>query len=439
VSRREPAASRSSSSSRTSGARGARPRSDGKVNVACPQCAAEYRIAEEHLDQKIECTSCHRVFFAKTVVGKRGKPQDHTKTYVIFGVVAVAIIGILIGMSSGEPPPKKAPPPVVQKSVVTRGTHPRTQQVVKWAQSITANNQFVFETHSDVAAVAAVLGIAATEKDKLLAAAGTHESTRFLRELNPESAELLDDESMTAATGKAKVYVTPKPGSDDWLKNTRGEIEVAFRMDGEQIKVTGWQVTMKPARNPKKPDPSKMAYVPNKDIARPDEVVVTDSAGTRKVNESQPAAVPHWDKATPEQQAMADKIVADILASAAPDAPGGLFNRATLSVKTIEDKKAAVPRVLNAMFEHYADVTANNMKLNLLNKALVGWTGFAVNYQVEDTGDAAKDKKDRESCVRQWFAYWWRHANGELKEFFEDKESLEMPTNDPKAPLPKAK
>jgi hypothetical protein len=183
---------------------------------------------------------------------------------------------------------------------------------------------------------------------------------------------------------------------------------------------------MAPVRNPAKPDDSKLSFTPNKDIAKPDVVEVTDSAGTRKVQESKPTPVPHWDKATPEQQVAADKIVADILASAVPDAPGGLFNRATLSVRTDEQRKAVVPRVLNAMHDCYTDTVANNMKLNLLNRAMVSFTGFAVNYQVEDSGNAAKDKAERESCVRQWFAFWWRYS-GDLSKWFDTRENLEEP------------
>ncbi len=425
-----------STSSRSSSARGARPRSDGKVNISCPQCGAEYRIPEESLDQKIECAACHRVFFAKTTAGKRGKPKDNTKAYVGFGVVAVVLIaGFVLTSQKNEVPKKPPEPPPVRREVVTRGSHPRTAQVVKWAQSIGSNNQFVFETHSDLAAVAATLGVAATDKTAMLKALGEHESLKYFRDLDATSAELVDDESMTASTGKARVYVTPKADDDTYLKNTRGEIEVSFKMEGEQIKVTEWKVGMKPNRNPKKPDPSKAAYVPNKDIAKAQEVEITDSVGTRKVMESKPGPVPHWEKATPEQQAKADQIVADILRSSEDSAPGGLFNRAILQVRSIEDRKATVPRVLNAMNDCYADVMANNQKLKLLNDALVRFIGYSVPYPVENTEDSAKDKKERESCIRQWFAYWYRYSNGELKEFFEEKESLEMPTGDPKKPM----
>lgn len=426
MTRRTPA-SRSSSTSRSP--RGARPRTDGKVDVSCPQCATQYRLPADAIDEKMECVECHRTFFPKTTIGKRVKAQDNTKTYVMMGGGALAVIVLFAVManSGGGEPAKPSKPPEVRREVVSRGNHPRTAQIVKWAQAMGTDNRLVIKTHNDLGALAARLEVPAGDENALFAAIASHDATRYLRELVADSGELESEEAMTAPSGRALVYVTPKPGTDDWKKNTRGELLVSFTMSGDQVKVTGWETKMAPVRNPAKPDDSKRTYVPNKDIARPEEVQVSDSAGTRKVAESKPTPVPHWSEATPAQQQMADKAVADILASANPESPGGLFNRATMSIRSLEDRKAVVPRVLNAMHDLYADVNANNQKLGLLDKALVGWTGYAVNYQLKDSGDPAKDKAARESCVRQWFAFWWRYSSGDLGDFFDMRENLDEP------------
>ena len=440
MSRREPSASRSSSSSRAgkgaAGGRAPKVRTDGKVDVNCPQCGTQYRIAADNLDAKIECQECHRVFFGKTAVGKRAKTQDNSKTYMIFGGVALAlIVGFLVINSNNQNQVSKPKPQVETKAdPYSPSNHPRTAQLVKWAQAIGTDNSLVLQTHSDLAAITTTLGMpAGSDANAVLTELQTNEATKYLRELVCESARLVDEASMEAPTGKGLVFVTPKPGTDDYIKNTRGEIEVAFRTEGQQIKVTGWTVTMKPNRNNKKPDPNNKALPPSKDIAKPAEAEITDSAGTRKVAESKPAAVPHWDKATPEQQAKADQIVADILRSASADAPRGLFARTLLAIDTLEAKKAAVPRVLNAMFELYADVNANNEQLTLLDRAMRDITGFSVNYESKGTNDAAKDKALRESSVRQWFAFWYRYANGELDQFIDTRENLDEPEPDPKA------
>lgn len=435
MSRRDPAASRSSSKSRAGGGRGPKVRTDGKVDVSCPQCGTTYRIADTALDQKLECVECHRVFFPKTTVGKRAKTQDNTKTYLIFGGVALALIVLFVVISNSNANPVIKPPvqPVAKKDVLTPMNHPRTQQLVLWAQAMGSDSRLVIQTHSDLNAVAKVVGLeSASDPLKVFAAIQTHDSTRYLRELMCESGMLADEATMTAPSGKAILYVTPKPGTDDYRKNTRGDIEVEFRMEGDQVKVTGWRVAMVPARNPNKPDPSAVTYAPNKDIAKPELKEITDSAGTRKVKESQPAAVPHWDKATPELQKKADQVVADILRAADPEAPGGLYMRTKLSVRTLDEKKAVVPRILNAMYELYGDVNSNNEKLILLDKALADFTGFAVNYESKGTGDAAKDKALRESSIRQWFAFWYRYSNGDLTEFIDTRENLDEPLEPPK-------
>ncbi len=430
MSSRRPSTSRSASSpAGRAGAKAApKVRSDGKVDVSCPQCGTRYRVSEENLDSKIECQECHRVFFAKTTAGKRARTQDNSKVYIGFGIGAAALIGIFVLMSQGgDTPPAKPRTVETPKVVHTLGNNPRTDQLVKWGQAIGSGNQLVIQRNSDMAALGRMVGIESGDATAVIAALATHDSTRYLRELECASGTLADEASMTANAGKGVLFVTPKPGTDDYLTNTRGEFEVEFRMEGDQVRVTGWTLKMKPARNPKKPDPNNVSYAPNKDIAKPDVVQITDSAGTRTVKESKPTAVPHWDKATPAQQKLADEVVADILRSADPEAKGGLFTRATLRVQELDDRKAVVPRVLNAMYELYGDVNANNMKLSQLNRALVTFTGYAVNYQVEDTGDAAKDKAARESCVRQWFAFWWRYSSGDLSEFLDLGDDLDKP------------
>ncbi len=433
MARRHSAASRSSSSGRRrSGAAGARAggpraRRDGKVDVSCPQCGAAYRVGEDMLDAKIECTECHRVFFAKTTAGKRVKAPDHTRVYVAFGVAAVAIIGlfaIMSGNRGGEPAREDRQAAAPKEPAFTTGTHPRADQLVKWAQSIASNNQLVLATHSDLPALARQLGVDGADAPTVIRALQEHESTRYLRTMQCDSAALSGEADMTAATGSGVIFVTPKAGDDDYKRNTRGEIAVTFRTDGEQIKVSGFEVRLHPVWNPAKPRPGTVTFKPNEEIARPDVVEISDSAGTRKVTESEPTPLPHWDGATPELRTLADQVVADILRFASdPAAPGGLFNQATLRVQSDDQKKAAVPRALNAMYECYGDVIGKHEQLKLLDRALYQWTGYAVNYPPESSGDPAKDTERRRSCVRQWFAFWWRYHEN-LDEFFEKGDVL---------------
>ena len=375
------------------------------------------------LDEKIECTECHRVFFAKSTVGKRIQAPDYTKVYIGFGVAAVAIIGLFV-LSNGKPP--EAPPkpkPKIEVAPYGKGDHPRALGLVQWAQSISSNNQLVLTRNTDLPAMATFLNLENSDAATVMNALQTDKSTELLRRMACDSAMLDTDADMSAATGSGVIYVTPKSGDDMFKKNTNGKFAVTFNTDGDTVKVTSFKMTLEPVYASGK-NPNIKTFVGNKDIAKPDSVEITDSAGTRKVAESQPAAVPHADSATPELRAMADEVVAGILAAAVPDAPGYLFNRATMKVRTKEDKKAAVPRVLNAMFDCYGDVIANHQKLILLDRAIYQWTGYAVNYPSAPTGNDEADTKRRQSCVRQWFAFWYRYYNN-LDEFFDSRENLE--------------
>ncbi|MCB9878230.1 MAG: hypothetical protein H6835_11585 [Planctomycetes bacterium] len=379
-------------------------------------------MPQDALDQKFECPECHRVFFPKTTAGKRVQAPDYTKAYLGFGLVAVAIVVIFVLSSKSPEKPKEKPKPVAQAPTHTVGNHPRARQLVAWAQAIASDNQLVMQSHSNIGKLATQLGVA-NDGAAVAAALRTDESTRYLRDLVCESAELSSDADMDAASGTGMVFVTPKPGDDNYIKNTRGEIVVTFDTEGNQIKVSGFSVKMKPAWNPKVALPGRETFTPNADIARAKTVEITDEAGTRKVQMSEPAPVPHWEKATPEQRQLADQVVADIVKSADPDTGARLFNRAILKVQEFEDKQACVPRVLNAMYERFADVNANNLELSQLNQALKSWTGYAVNYDVKGSGDAAKDKTARENCIRQWFAFWWRYS-GDLSKWIDSGDPL---------------
>ncbi|CAN0498904.1 unnamed protein product, partial [Discosporangium mesarthrocarpum] len=170
---------------------GPRARTDGKIDVSCPQCAAQYRVTSEMLESKIECSECHRVFFPKTTAGKRVAPPDYTKAYVGFGVAAVVIVGLFIAMS-GSNTPTNTNNNTVRKPVepvYSRGDHPRTHQLVAWARSISDNNQLVLSTHTDMPALAKSLGVA-NDKLEVIKVLQEGDQGRYLRDLRCDSATL---------------------------------------------------------------------------------------------------------------------------------------------------------------------------------------------------------------------------------------------------------
>lgn len=374
------------------------------------------------LDEKVECAQCYRVFIPKAAVGRRVQKPDHTKTYVGFGVAAVAII-VLFAVSGGSSPEptERASAAVPATPQYSRGNHPRAAALSAWSQAMATNNSLVLSRHSDLARLASQLGLPSSDSAAVVNGLMTHESTKLLRTMR-SSAALDSDLDMERASGSAQIVVTPQAGDTTFKRNTNGIFSTTFTVEDGTLKVTSFKLIRTPIYAPGK-DPSVKRYEINKNIAKSKSVTITDSGGTRVVQESEPGAMPHWEDATPQQREMADQCVADIIASADDNSPGGLFMRATFKVQEMPDKQAVIPRVLNAMFERYEDPNAYNMELSQLNRAVANWTGYAVNYQVRSSGDAAKDKKERRSCIRQWFAFWRRYHK-DLSEFVDDSEEL---------------
>jgi hypothetical protein len=182
-------------------------------------------------------------------------------------------------------------------------------------------------------------------------------------------------------------------------------------------------------RKPRPEDAAKY-FKPSTEIARPEDKEMQIGGQTIKVRESQPVPLGHEAGTTPEQQQQIDALVADLLASADPEAPGALFGRTCNALEKVG--KPVIPRLLNALHDLYPDVNGNNQKISQVDRCLLQLTGMQFAYDVRGTGDAAKDKAARESVVRQWFAWWWRFANDTHTDAIEKDENLE-----PKEPAKK--
>ncbi len=426
------AASRSSSSARSRGARSAGPRgrSDGKVDIYCPQCGAHFRLAETALDTKVECSECTRTFLAKSTAGKRAKAPDYTKVYVGFGVGALLIVGtlVLMSQSGGKPAPQPvAIVPATTQLDIDRQT--RREQTLRWARAIAGNDLLTLRNYSDLPAIRQQLGVdAALTGDALdaalLAALKTNEATRLFYEMECASSDL-SAESVQAGTGPATLYFNTRPGVDYYDAKAGAQITIQWRMEGSQMKVGGFQLTAKPVLRGRRPGDASRTFKPSAEIAKPKVVEVEINGRKKAVNESQPVAIAHLADTPPELQQTIDRLVADLIRSADPESPGALFARTTTKLKEIG--KPAMPRLINALHDLYGDVNANNQKISQVTRALLDLTGMAFAYDVVGTGDAAKDKVARESSIRQWFAWWWRFANDTYQDAIDQSEDLLAP------------
>ncbi len=434
------------SSRRKSGSTAGSPRvrSDGRVDCFCPECGAQYRVAADTLeDAKIQCTQCTRTFFAKATAGKKVRKPDHSKVYLGFGIATVVIIASFMLLGGGGAKPAKPAASTPAKQQVDLLAHPRAKQLENWQKSLAAADNFGLRNATDLAAMQKLLAVQ-PEKDypnssgaerealeaAILGALTTSEQSRFLRELELFSASLVDEASATGDRGAVRFSMAPRRGDPGYDPNSNATVVVQFRIADRQPMVTGWEVVSKPVVKA----PKKDSFTPHQTIERPKESTISEGGQQVKVTESAPVALDHLPETPADVRAEVDRLVANIVKSGDPDAPGGLFAGATLKLRDERLKKAAMPRMLNAMYELYGDVNANNMRISQVDRALRDLTGFSFNYQVKDTGDAAKDKASRESVVRQWFAWWWRYANGEFDKLIDKEEELLPPAGQPSKP-----
>lgn len=320
--------------------------------------------------------------------------------------------------------------------------NPRVAAVIEWAKAIAANQTFGIKQASDLAAMQRLLGVS-PEKDlanstgadreelerALFAAFAAHEQTRYLRELECTHGMLLDEAMASAPQGAVRLYLSPPAGSKKYKQNGRCEMKVDFRMDGTQVRVTGWTVELKPIQLA----PAGSGFIPHDKIAKPETKEIEFRGEKMTVTESEPVPLDHLPETSEAMRQMIDQAVADIVASADPEAPGGLMMNAVLKLKQNQEiRRAATPRLLNALYQFYQDPIAHNIQLNTLCRALRDCTGAAYAYPVNNVGSRDELVRLRQSAVKQWYAFWWQfHKHPDWDALIEKDESLEITPKDP--------
>jgi hypothetical protein len=431
--------SRSSSASRSAGSarKGARPSRDGKVDIFCPECGAQYRIAEEAIETKIQCADCKRTFFPKAVVGKRQKGQDHTKVYVGFGAAALVIIGSLVLMSRGgdKPSPKPTAPAVDTKAAQLQiDRKARQDQAMRWARAVAAAEPMTLRNYSDMADLGKALGVDAAlvgdaRDQAILAALPQNEASRLFSEMECTTADISED-AVRAGAGAVSFYFTSKPGDTIYDGKAGAVVTSQWRMDGSQMRLGSFALTTKPVMRGRRPGEGN-TFKPSAEIAKPRQAETTRGGVVTKVTESDPAPIAHAADTPETVRQKIDKLVQDVIASADPDSPGQLWGRATSQLKELG--RPGVARLMNALNDLYPDVQGNNQKISQVTRSLLDITGMAFAYDVRGSGDAAKDKPARESVIRQWFAWWWRYANDDFQTAIDKEETLDVTPKKPKA------
>jgi predicted Zn finger-like uncharacterized protein len=243
--------------------RRARVPDDGKIDIFCPQCGAQYRVPEDRLEDKLRCKDCDRTFYPKAHAGKRVRP-DHTRTYVGFALGAVAIIGLFIARSSMQRSTPESKEAAASSTPVRQANDPRAEAVVKWAMRAGSGDVLAIKAYTDFATFHKQLGVFPprpyrnlTDKERndfdlaMIAAFAKHDSMRWFRELDCTIGKVIDSQT-DANGGKVLLTCTPKSTDTNWVLGSHAEIEVMFRMENGSVKVTGFATLTKPTPNPNK-------------------------------------------------------------------------------------------------------------------------------------------------------------------------------------------
>ncbi|MHC4077697.1 MAG: zinc ribbon domain-containing protein [Planctomycetota bacterium] len=442
-------ASRSGPSSRSSLSRGrasreqgaAQPRvgRDGKVQIACPNCQAAYRLMPEHMDSKVKCTQCHRVFFPGAATGgKRSSHQKSPATPIIAfsaAVVIIVLIGVLIANAGGEAP---RPEPVEEPKYVALGNStPQVKAVKRWANGIFQNQRYEVENFTAFTPVQELLGIDPEHKynhsfgdaqrelgKKIIDALLTGEQAGIFQYCEARSGKIMDAAYLTATKGKISLSVMePK-------KQREGTVIIDYVEEADgTFKVAGWEVVSAPKRPLSDAELAALRgkrFKVHPKIPKPKVVKKMFGGKEIEITESELVPLGHLEDTPPELRKKIDEYIAHLMDHSDPRRA----NRAQLELLDIG--KPAVPRLLNKMYEVKPKGRDDVEALNRVVKTVRLLSGQAFGYNPRELigQNVGGSEKERESALKQWYGWWYyMHASGRWDELV-DQEDEEFMTEE---------
>lgn len=408
---------------------------DGKVQISCPACEAQYRILPEHMDTKVKCTQCHRVFFPGAASGgKRAAHQKNAATPIIAfgaGIVIIVLVGILIANAGGDEP---KPQPVGETKVVSLGNDtPQVKAVRRWAKGIFDKQRFEVESFTAFTKVQELLGIEPGNRyehsfgeaqrelgKRIVDALLSSEQSGIFQYCEPRSGRIMDEKYLKATEGKVRLSLT-EPKS---YKEAIVEVDYVETADGA-FKVSGWKVVHAPDRPLSDEElaarrGSRFKVHPK--IEKPKVVKKMFGGQMVEVKESQPVPLDHFDDTPPPLRKQIDDAIAALMDHSDPRRA----NRAQLDLLNIG--KPAVPRLLNKMYEVKPKGRDDVEALNRVIKTLRIMSGQAFGYNPRELvgENVGASEKERESALRQWYGWWYyMHESNRWNELV-DKEDEEF-------------
>jgi predicted Zn finger-like uncharacterized protein len=435
--------------SRTSGGESAESRRptigrDGKAAISCPNCAAQFKIAEANLETKVKCSQCHRTFFPLAAAQSRRAGPDHTKP-IVFGVIAVVaifVIGFIINSlsgPSGTPTPKVVEKPKIQLGGKTK----EVRAAIQWAKAIGIKDRLNATFHTDMDTIQKKFDIdkkspysrsfgdaKKTLENKILSTLFTADETIVFRAYKPSYGRITDEKMVAAKAGTVRLSLAPR---DSKIHSETAEVLVSYAFDeaDARFKVQGWRVVHMASAN------LLLEKVDNKNprkkhnaheiIGKAEARDITFGGKKYSISEAELVSLPHLESTSQEDRKTIDALIAKLIDI---NASGMHFNRADLALNKFG--KAAVPRVLNKMYETKMKTQEDVLVLNRLCRFLRNLTGerFGFNPKIDMAkgSDIGATESERVSALKQWYAWWGRYYDRDDWKNIDADDEVELTT-----------
>ena len=421
---------------------------DGKASISCPNCAARYKIAEENLETRVTCSQCRRTFYPLAAAQSRhaGTAPDNSKP-IIYGIVAVAaiiIVGVIINALSGPPENDNVAAKVKEPEVIELGKNTReVKAVMRWAKAIGDKDEFNASMNCNMDAMQKKLGVETEnpfsrafgdqKKDlehKILNALFAADECLVYRAYYPTYGRIKHEDMVAAKAGRVRLSLAPRDSS---IIRDSAEVEVEYGYDSltERFQVEDWHVlTMArfdyllekiDGKNPRK------KRIPHELIGKAAQKEITFGGKKYEIEEAELVPLPHLKTTKPEDRKTIDSLIAQMVDL---NASGIYFNRASNALELFG--KAAVPRILNKMYETKLKSTEDKLVLNRLCRFLRNLSGWRFGFNPADMkegSDIGGTEKERISALKQWYAWWGRYYDRDDWQNIDSDDEVELTTD----------
>jgi predicted Zn finger-like uncharacterized protein len=415
---------------------------DGKASISCPNCAAQFKIAEDNLEMKVKCSQCHRTFFPLAAAKGRHAPPNYTQPIImgVVAIVAIIVVGLIIDSLSTTG--ANTGPAVVEKPTIEVGSKTKeVRAVIAWAKAIGDKDRLNAAFNTDMDTIQKKFDIDKKSlysrsfgeakkviENKVLDTLFSATETIVFRAYTPSYGRITDEKMVEDKKGTVRLSLSPR---DSKIHRDSAEVLVSYEWDSDdqRFKVYGWRVVTMASedlllekidnKNPRK------KHIAHTEIGKVESRDIIFGGKKHQIEEAELVPLTHLETTSEEDRKTIDALIAKLIDI---NASGIHFNRADLALQKFG--KAAVPRILNKMYETKMKTQDDVLVVNRLCRFLRHLTGErkGFNPAINTLGDAdvGASEKERVSALKQWYAWWGRYYDRDNWRNIDSDEEIEL-------------